>query len=255
MKRPFLTVLFFIGLGAILLGMNLGFFDLGEMSWTKLILPTLLIVMGASSLDSYTKKDREGIKLLWGLFTFAFGSLIILGVLDLFEFTYGDWLKLWPIVLVAIGLHQLFKTPAKTKNKGKTIIYSNWNKDEENNVKKKKRPIESLQFKEQGWEVVPMNRVVNIGSFFFDFSKANIPMGETPIQLSGNVGDVKILVDEDVAIKVTFKSNVLSTDILDKKENGLRCEVDYESPGYEEAERRVKLFVDYHVLDAKIKRV
>ncbi len=255
MKRPFLTVLFFIGLGAILLGMNLGFFDLGEMSWTKLILPTLLIVMGASSLDSYTKKDREGIKLLWGLFTFAFGSLIILGVLDLFEFTYGDWLKLWPIILVAIGLHQLFKTPAKTKNKGKTIIYSNWNKDEENNVKKKKRPIESLQFKEQGWEVVPMNRVVNIGSFFFDFSKANIPMGETPIQLSGNVGDVKILVDEDVAIKVTFKSNVLSTDILDKKENGLRCEVDYESPGYEEAERRVKLFVDYHVLDAKIKRV
>ncbi len=255
MKRPFLTVLFFIGLGAILLGMNLGFFDLGEMSWTKLILPTLLIVMGASSLDSYTKKDREGIKLLWGLFTFAFGSLIILSVLDLFEFTYGDWLKLWPIILVAIGLHQLFKTPAKTKNKGKTIIYSNWNKDEENNVKKKKRPIESLQFKEQGWEVVPMNRVVNIGSFFFDFSKANIPMGETPIQLSGNVGDVKILVDEDVAIKVTFKSNVLSTDILDKKENGLRCEVDYESPGYEEAERRVKLFVDYHVLDAKIKRV
>jgi lia operon protein LiaF len=100
-----------------------------------------------------------------------------------------------------------------------------------------------------------MNRVVNIGSFFFDFSKANIPLGETPIQLSGNVGDVKILVDEDVAIKVTFKSNVLSTDILDKKENGLRSEVEYETPGYEEAERRVKLFVDYHVLDAKIKRV
>ncbi len=255
MKRPFLTVLFFVGLGAVLLGMNLGFFDLGETSWTKLIIPALLIVMGASSLDSYTKKDRAGMTLLWGLFTFTFGSLVILGVLDLFEFTYGDWLKLWPILLVAIGLHQLFKKPAKKKDKGKTIIYTNWDKDDDNHVKKKRRPVESLQFKEQGWEVVPMNRVVNIGSFFFDFSKANIPLGETPIHLSGNVGDVKILVDEDVAIKVTFKSNVLSTDILDKKENGLRSEVEYETQGYEEAERRVKIFVDYHVLDAKIKRV
>ncbi|MET0786713.1 MAG: cell wall-active antibiotics response protein LiaF [Paenisporosarcina sp.] len=253
MKRPFLTVLFFIGLGAILLGLNLGFIDLGETSWIKLLIPAILIVNGASSLDSYTKKNREGIVLLWGLFTFIFGILLTLGVLDLFDFRYGDWLKLWPIILVAFGLHQLFKKTTK-KKKGKTIIHTNWNADDDS-PKKKRRPIEALQFKEQDWEVVPMNRVVNIGSFFFDFSKANIPLGETSIYLSGNVGDVKILVADHVAIDVTFKSNVLSTDIFDKKENGLRSEVEYRTPGYEDAERRIKFVVDYHVLDAKIKRV
>jgi lia operon protein LiaF len=146
MKRPFLTVLFFVGLGAILLGMNLGFFDLGETSWTKLIIPALLIVMGASSLDSYTKKDREGMTLLLGLFTFTFGSLVILGVLDLFEFTYGDWLKLWPILLVAIGLHQLFKKPAKKKDKGKTIIYTIGIKMMKIMLKRREDPLNHFNF-------------------------------------------------------------------------------------------------------------
>jgi lia operon protein LiaF len=157
-------------------------------------------------------------------------------------------------VLVAFGLHQLFKKPAK-KKKSKTLIYTNWDTEDDQTIKKKRRPIEALQFKEQDWEVVPMNRVVNIGSFFFDFSKANIPLGETLIRLSGNVGDVKVLVTDHVAIHVIFKSNVLSTDIMDKKENGLRSVVEYVTPDYEQAERRVKFEVDYHVLDAKIKRV
>jgi lia operon protein LiaF len=252
MKRPFLTVFFFVGLGAALLSINLGLFDLDETSWKEFIVPGILIVLGAVALDSYTKNERNGMSLLWGLFAFTFGVLNAFRVLDLFEFSYGDWLKLWPILLVAFGLHQLFKNP-EIKKKRKTITIENngdmWT------VKKKRRPVDSLQFNEQDWMVEPMNRVVNIGSFFFDFSKANIPLGETPIHLSGNVGDVKILVDDHAAIYVTLKSNVLSASIFDKKENGVRIETEYKSPGYDDSDRRVRIFINYHVLDAKIKRV
>lgn len=253
MKRPFLTVLFFVGLGGVLLGLNLGLIHIGEISWKAFVIPGILIVLGASSLDSYTKKNRHGMAILWGLFAFIYGSLLSLGVLDLFEFSYGDWLKLWPILLVAYGFHQLFRNTEKTDNK--SITYWNWDSEEEGDVKKKRRPISALQFNEQDWVVEPMNRVVNIGSFFFDFSKANIPLGETPIHLSGNVGDVKILVTDHVAVHISFKSNVLNATVFDKKEHGVRSEVEYKSPGYEEADRRVRIIINYHVLDAKIKRV
>lgn len=253
MKRPFLTVFFFIGLGGILLGLNLGLIHLEEITWKAFIIPTILIVLGAISLDSYTKKGRDGMALLWGLFAFTYGSLLTLGVLELFKFHYGDWVKLWPILLIAYGIHQLFRNTEKEKNKLHT--YWHWENDDETRVKKKRRPISSLQFNEQGWVVEPMNRAVNIGSFFFDFSKATIPIGETPIELSGNVGDIKILVSDHVAVHITFKSNVLSATIFDKKENGVRSEVEYISPGYAESDRRVRMNINYHVLDAKIKRV
>lgn len=253
MKRPFLTVFFFVGLGGILLGLNLGLIRLEGTSWTAFIIPTILIVLGASSLDSYTKKDRDGIALLWGLFAFTYGSLLTLGVLDLFAFNFGDWVKLWPMLLIAYGIHQLFRNTEKQKSKLHT--YWHLENDGERRVIKKRRPISSLHFNEQGWVVEPMNRAVNIGSFFFDFSKANIPLGETPIDLSGNVGDIKILVSDHVAVHITLKSNVLSATIFDKKEHGVRSEVEYISPGYEEADRRVRMNIHYHVLDAKVKRV
>lgn len=252
MKRPFLTVFFFVGLGAALLSLNLGLFDLGETSWKEFIVPGILVVLGAVALDSYTKNARDGIALLWGLFAFTYGSLNAFRILEIFEFSYGDWLKLWPILLVAFGLHQLFKNPDKKKKSKLIIIEGN---SDIRAVRKKRRPVDSLQFNVQDWIVEPMNRVVNIGSFFFDFSKANIPLGETPINLSGNVGDVKILVDDHVAIFVTLKSNVLSASIFDKKENGVRIETDYKSPGYDDSDRRVRIIINYHVLDAKIKRV
>lgn len=252
MKRPFLTVFFFVGLGTMLLALNLGLFNLGEISWKTFIIPGVLIVLGAVALDSYTKNNRQGLSILWGLFAFTYGLLNVLGILGIFEFTYRDWLKLWPIIFIALGLHQLFKKPDK-KKKSLTITYDH--DGEKKTFQKKKKPVDSLQFNEQDWEVEPMDRFVNIGSFFFDFSKAIIPIGETPILLKGNVGDIKILVPDHVALFVTLKSNVLSADVFGKKENGLRLESEYKSPGYDDADRRISVFIDYHVLDVKIKQV
>lgn len=252
MKRPFLTVFFFVGLGAVLLALNLGIFNLGEVSWKTFIIPGVLIVLGAVSLDSYTKHNRVGMAILWGLFAFTFGLLNALGILGILNFTYGDWLKLWPIIFIALGLHQLFKKPDK-KKKSITITYDN--DGEEKTFHQKKRPVDSLKFNEQDWALEPMDRFVNIGTFFFDFSKAIIPIGETAILLKGNVGDIKILAPDHLPLFVTLKSNVLSADVFGKKENGLRLESDFKSPGYDDAERRIRILIDYHVLDVKIKQV
>lgn len=241
MKRPFLTVFFFVGLGAVLLGLNLGVFDMGETSWIKLILPGFFIVLGASSLDRYIKKQRDGMTILWGLFWFTFGSLIILGILDLFEFTYGDWLKLWPILIVAFGLHQLFKKADKVDKK--TIVFETSKK------------FEKKSFHSPNWTLEPLHLQKKVAEYFFDFSKAIVPLGETSIQLTGYVGEICMLIPEHLAVHITVKGNVGEVELFDRKESGLHANLVHQSPGYEDSEKRLRIYIDFNVVDVKIRGV
>ena len=241
MKRPFLTVFFFVGLGAILLGLNLGLFDLGEVSWEKLIIPTIFIVNGASTLDSYTKKRRDGMSLFWGLFAFTFGSLIILGILNIFEFTYGDWFRLWPILIVAFGLHQLFKEPERTIN--------------EKVMSEPVRKFENNSFNSPNWKLEPIHLQRKVADYYFDFSKAIIPPGETLIKLTGYVGDIHMLIPEHLAVHITVKGNVGDVTIFDRKDNGLHTNLIHESPHFEEADKRLRIFIEFNVVDVKIQGV
>lgn len=241
MKRPFLTMFFFVGLGAILLGLNLGLFDL-ETSWKELIFPGIFIIMGASSLDAYAKKHRDAMALLWGLFWFTFGTLITLGILDLLEFTYRDWLKLWPILIVAFGLHQLFNN---TKKKEKETVFLG-------NSKKVEKPS---SFHSPDWTVEPIHLEKKVADYYFDFSKAIIPLGETEIKLTGYVGDIHMLIPEHLAIHITVKGNVGDVEVFDRKENGIHTNLVHRSPNYESSEKRLRIFISFNVVDVKIQGV
>jgi len=241
MKRPFLTVFFFVGLGAALLSLNLGLFDLGETSWSKLVIPGIFIIVGASSLDSYTKKRRDGMSLFWGLFWFIFGILVTLGILDLFEFSYGDWLKLWPILIVAFGLHKLFKKPAK-KIKG-TMSFET------------EKKLEKRSFHSPEWTLEPLNLQKKVADYYFDFSKAIIPPGETPVQLTGYVGNIHMLIPENLAVHITVKGNVGDVELFDRKDNGIHTNLVFQSPNFEEADKRLRIYIEFNVVDVKIQGV
>jgi lia operon protein LiaF len=241
MKRPFLTVFFFVGLGATLLCLNLGIFDLGETSWSKLIIPGIFLIVGASSLDSYTKKRRDGMSLLWGLFCFTFGTLVTLGILELFEFSYSDWLKLWPILIVAFGLHKLFKKPVK-KIKG-TMSFET------------EKKIEKRSFHSPEWTLEPIDLHKKVADYYFDFSKAIIPPGETPIQLTGYVGNIHMLIPENLAVHITVKGSVGDVELFDKKDNGLHTNLVFQSPTFEEADKRLRIYIEFNVVDVKIQGV
>ncbi|EPD50683.1 hypothetical protein HMPREF1210_02653 [Paenisporosarcina sp. HGH0030] len=239
MKRPLLSTFFFIGMGAILLSLNLGVFNLRETSWKTFIIPGILIVLGLIALDSYIKKDRQGISLVWGMFAVLYGILITLGILDYFEFAYRDWLKLWPILFVAFGVHQLFKRPLQEKKK--KIITINTSKNSE-----------KKSFHSPDWELGPLQLTKNVAEYFFDFSKAIIPPGETPIQLTGFVGDIHMLIPEHIGAHITIKANVGAVELFDQLDKGLGADLVYETPNFETSEKRLRIFIKYNVVDVKI---
>ncbi|MEF2966896.1 cell wall-active antibiotics response protein LiaF [Paenibacillus sp. M1] len=107
------------------------------------------------------------------------------------------------------------------------------------------------------FELHPMNISHFIGDTIIDLTKAQIPYGETKINVSSFVGDVKVFIPEDMDIGISASSSAFIGDlkVLSRKEGGFMTNVQAESPYYNEASKRVKLVVNVFVGDVKVNMV
>jgi len=107
------------------------------------------------------------------------------------------------------------------------------------------------------WELRPMNISLFIGDTVIDLTKAQIPYGETRLNISSFIGDVKVFVpnDRDLGISVTSNSFIGDTKVIDRHEGGFFKNVKFETPYYHEADRRVRLNVSSFIGDVRIVKV
>lgn len=107
------------------------------------------------------------------------------------------------------------------------------------------------------WELKPMNISHFIGDTTIDLTKAQVPYGETKINVSSFIGDVKVYVprDVDLGIRVTSSSFLGDVRLLDQKESGFMRSVEVESPYYRESDRKVRIIVSTFIGDVKVKKV
>ena len=89
----------------------------------------------------------------------------------------------------------------------------------------------------------------------FDFSKAHIPEGETPIELVGWIGDIKILVPLEVEFAVRARGVIGDIYVAGQERDGIQPNVEYRTQGFDEASRRLTFLVDYRIIDLRIDRV
>ena len=94
-----------------------------------------------------------------------------------------------------------------------------------------------------------------VGDYYFDFSKAYIPDKETCIQIKGVVADLKMLVPEDLPIKVSAKVKIGHLNILGNTSEGKGNKLYYESENYNEASRKLNIVLDMKIGDVRIDRV
>ena len=96
-----------------------------------------------------------------------------------------------------------------------------------------------------------------IGDTTIDLTKAQVPYGETKINVSSFIGDVKVYVprDVDLGIRVTSSSFLGDVRLLDQKESGFMRSVEVESPYYRESDRKVRIIVSTFIGDVKVKKV
>ncbi|MFD1178470.1 cell wall-active antibiotics response protein LiaF [Paenibacillus puldeungensis] len=107
------------------------------------------------------------------------------------------------------------------------------------------------------FQLKPMNISHFIGDTVIDLTKAQIPYGETKINVSSFIGDVKVFIPEDmdVGIVATSSSFIGDLKVLKQKEGGFMSSVSVQSPYYGEANKKIKLVVSVFIGDVKVNMV
>ncbi|GAB6988385.1 cell wall-active antibiotics response protein LiaF [Paenibacillus pini] len=96
-----------------------------------------------------------------------------------------------------------------------------------------------------------------IGDSVLDLTNAQIPYGETKINLSAFIGDIKVYVphDADLGIRVNSSSFIGDMTIIGETRSGFMSNVDIKTPYYKEASKKIKINVSAFIGDIKVNRV
>lgn len=240
------------GLGIILLLVNLGVISLEIKELFVVSYPFVLFVYGLVEI----LKRQYG----WGSFILIFSSLLITDRLGLLSFHFLDIWKLWPLLLIYFGISMLFR-----KSKIKVIYQTDFpsailNDDQpvsaHNSLKKIKGvSVGKVAFKKQNWAVEPMDLYNMVGDYYIDFSKGFIPERETPIKVRGWVGEVKMLIPEDVPVKVNAVVSVGEIKLFDYAPEQIKHVIAYKSDDYDEAVRKLNITIELKIGSVRIDRV
>ncbi|MRG86941.1 cell wall-active antibiotics response protein LiaF [Salinibacillus xinjiangensis] len=253
-SRSLLTVIvsmILIGLGILLILAN---FDIISMEISTVIgknWPLLLVVVGMKWFIDAFRSNRGG---SWtaGSFLAIYASLVVLGNYGVLDFGFGDVWELWPLLLVYIGLHSLlFAKKSKKKGKRVKVTFDSDRGEGQNH----KSFVGDHSFSEENWNLEPMDLWTGVGDYYFDFTKAYIPDTNTSIQVRGWVGDIRMLMPQDLEFQVQATANVGDIKVLDQEAAGLRKELSYKTQNYDEATRKLTINLDFQVGDIRIDRV
>lgn len=117
----------------------------------------------------------------------------------------------------------------------------------------KTKLIESLKWNKEPWLLKSMSLWYVIGELKFDFTLAIHEEKEATLVLQGIIGDIDIIVPEDLGVQVQGTVFFGQLDVAREKESGIMNKIHWQSPNFETSEHRVKLIVSYIVGDIDIK--
>jgi lia operon protein LiaF len=117
--------------------------------------------------------------------------------------------------------------------------------------------IGDIHFGQEDWDLTPMNISLFIGDTVIDLTKANIPEGETTINVSSFIGDFKIFIPNDMQLEVSVTASAFISDmkILDRYESGLFKNLQAQTRDYADADKKIRILVSTFIGDVIVKRV
>ncbi|MHC0036787.1 cell wall-active antibiotics response protein LiaF [Pseudoneobacillus sp. C159] len=269
MRQSLNQIIFAGGLlfvGIFLLLLNIGVISLEIKEVIVESYPFLFLFISSLFVIRAIKRHKKG-SLFWWFFLTALFLMLSLDRLRLISFHISDFWKLWPVLFIYFGLNMLF-------GKSKVKIYFHpeippeayKNENEENLDEhslliyrpkkiKKSFSIGDVEYKKANWALEPMNLYNSIGDYFIDFSKAYIPEKETPIIVSGWIGDVKMIVPEGIPVKVEAKVKVGDIRVFELRSNEMNRHLTYTTPGYDEAVKKLTITIALKVGSVRIDKV
>lgn len=240
-KSEYISWIFLIG--AIILFLEFTFFNRG-------LIFSFLVNIGMIFLGRKWMPKSKGKVLFW--------LGIALLIISIFSMITVRFFMLAILVHFIIQYVQSKKKPAYIKPE--INEQSGISLDKEPLIKKE--PLFSNQLfgqqktPEHGYEWRDINIQTGIGDTIIDLSYTVLPKGETVIFIRNSIGNIRVLVPYDVEICVNHSAMAGSTDILEFEGSKVFNEnLQLQTPGFETAEQRIKIFTSLFIGDLEVKRV
>lgn len=259
MKRilSYFIAICFIWIGVMLIvnSLNIDGFEL-SFGWGY-IYPLFFVVTGVVLLGTAIINRRGA----WmsGIFLLVFGGLLLADRFGLVDFTFWSVFKLWPMILIFIGLslfrgfHFLVlyssgsnKHKKAIKDRRKTAVYS----------KNKDNPFTIGDMEKKGnWNLEPMNINTMVGTYYLDLTDAYIPDEETEINIRSLAGDVTIIIPEEVEFQASATAKAGDINISGEESAGINTELFYETDQFESATKKLYIEIRLKAGSIRIDRV
>jgi lia operon protein LiaF len=172
-------------------------------------------------------------------FAVILGSFFIfIGLLNLAEAIFHIDLGkfFWPLVLVFLGVWLLFRPK----------FFPGWFGGDFHVIGDSKYRDASAMFNRESSTF--------IGDTLLDFSTMNLEAGLTDYRLNGFVGDIKVIVPENVGVNLRSNCFVSEFKLFGEEMSNVMAPGEYTTPGYSTAEKKVDLTVNYFVVNVKLVR-
>lgn len=180
--------------------------------------------------------------LLYGVHKVRSGAVrkgYVLMAIGLFLLVGGNLTLIAAIVLISLGL---FYIKSRQVHQNETHF-------------RKQSLVESIRWGREPWILRDMSIWNVLGELELDLTYAIVEQQETTIVLQGVMADIDLIVPEDIGISVSSSVLFGQTGIGEEKQAGLLNRIDWQSPNYWSADRKVKLVISYIVADVDIKIV
>ncbi|MEA3327141.1 MAG: cell wall-active antibiotics response protein LiaF [Chloroflexota bacterium] len=164
-------------------------------------------------------------------------TLVVLGLFSLIEvfFVFNPWRFFGPLILIGLGILLILRPRIAGQNV------------------KVQMPILGDVRKRGFWEATQHEIWWIVGTSWLDFTDAVFPTGDALIRIFGFVTDVKITLPEDVGLQINSTAIVSELKGFERKEEWILNSLEYQTPNYISAEKRVTVQTVGFVSEVRVK--
>ena len=169
-------------------------------------------------------------KIFFGVILVLIGLLILLDNLGTLEF-WPALGKLWPLILILVGIWLLWKKPSPF-----SVEVSSTTGTKKYNQAFGDFKIAPNEITKEGVEIS-----LGFGNAEVNFSQTQLPDGENKAYINVGFGEIKVLVPQGIPVSAKGNSFLGKVEIFDKHADGISNVLEHRDDGYETAEKKLKI--------------
>jgi predicted membrane protein len=189
-------------------------------------------------------KHKSFWTIAFGILLVLIGFLALLDSLEVIRF-WPALGKLWPLILVALGIWLLLR---RSYFSSKDVLYIK-------EGKKYSKAFGDLKIDAKDMDPHGLDAEMGFGDIEVNLVKASFSDRENVVNLGLGFGDIKVWVPSEVKVSASGSSGAGDIDILGKRADGLGKRVEYRDEGYETAQKKLKIVAKLGFGDIRISRV